>query len=45
MDDREERITELLLRIRDPEQEADGVRAELRRLVADALRGAQNHEG
>jgi len=29
MDDREERIRELLLRLRDLEQEAEGLRAEL----------------
>ena len=36
MDDYEARIRELLLRARDLEQEAEGLRAEARRLIREA---------
>ena len=45
MNNRDERIRELLLRIRDLEQEAEGLRAALRQVVADSLHGARNLEG
>jgi len=41
MDDQEARIRELLLRIMDLAQEVQGLRAELRRLVAKAIRRAK----
>ena len=41
MDDQEARIRELLLRIRDLAQEVQGLQAELRRLVAKAIRRAK----
>jgi hypothetical protein len=45
MDNTEAHIRELLLRIRDLEQELDGLRVELRRLVAESLHGAKSHWG
>jgi len=45
MDDTEARIRELILRARDLEQELEGLRVELRRLVADSLHGARSLEG
>jgi hypothetical protein len=40
MDDPEARIRELLLRIRDLEREAEGLRARARRLIREAARTA-----
>ncbi len=45
MDDYEARIRELLLRARDLAQESEGLKVELSRLVADAVREAQSVEG
>ena len=45
MDSYKARIRELILAIRNLEQESDGLRAELNRLVADLLHGTRSPEG